>query len=199
MFDPLEPDTPYITAAEARAAVTGLADEAAFPDATLNRFVSRFEQLAESYRGVAFTPRYTTDEILAGGRGPLLLTRPRATEVTAIAYDTGTAPEVEDVTIRGGFALHLESCWPAGRWVTVTYLNGYPSPPAAVIDACIEFVRAEALQQKGSQPRNTVGVRDDMGWSYESTADPSKGRPTKWLVVNDALNSVPDERVPGIA
>lgn len=189
---------PYVTAAEIRAAVSGLADETMFPDPTLERFVERFEQLAESYRGVAFTPRTATDEILAS-RGPLLLSCPRVTEVTAISYDTGTAPEVEDVTIRGGSSLYQAGCWPQGRWVTVTYLHGYLSPPPAVVDACIEFVRAEALQQKGSQPRNTVGVRDDMGWSYESTADPAKGRPTKWLVVNDALNSIPDERLPGIA
>lgn len=189
---------PYLTAQQVRDAVTGLEDETKYPDATLQRFISRYEDMAERYRGVAFTPRTETRTFTAAS-GPILSPHPRVSAVSAVAYDEGTAPDPADVLITDGFILSIRPGWPVGRRVTLTYTHGYPEPPAAVIDGCIEFVRAEARQQKDSQPRNVTGVRDDLGWSYESTADWDAGRPTKWLVVNEALNSVPDERIPGMA
>lgn len=211
MTEPLEPDTPYVTAADIRAAVTGLSAQTTddppvyvIPDATLERFVSRFEYLAESGpggKGVAFTPRTHTETVTIGHTGRLVLSWPRVIEVTGIAYDVGTAPEVADVEILNGWDVRLTSgaLWPCGTRATVTYLHGYPEPPAAVIDGCIEFVRAEVLQQTGSQPRNVTGERTDLGWIPTPTADPSKGRPTRWQIVNEALAEVPDERLPGIA
>lgn len=210
MPEPREPDQPYIDPDAIRAAVTGLSDMTTddppvlvFSDETLARFVARFETLAEqgiTGKGVAFTPRTATETVKIGRSRRLLVDHSRATTILSITYDVGTAPDVGDVDIEDGCELVLAGCmlWPWGTWVTVTYLHGYPEPPAAIIDGCIEFVRAEAIQQEGSQPRNVTGERTELGWIPTPTADPGKGRPTRWQIVNEALAQVPDETIPGI-
>lgn len=214
MPDP-EVDQPYISADDLRAAVSGLGDPEAdptdpliakFPDALLERLISRFEQMAENYRGVAFTPRAATATLTVPyntGPAGLLLPHPQVSELTALSYDVGTAPAFGDVLIFDGYRLQLpdSAWWPGGTVVTVAYVHGYATVPAAILSACCEFVRAEAIAAKSNAPKNALSWSDESsGYSYrEGTADWSAGRPSKWMAVNDALNEVPDERVPGIA
>lgn len=192
-----------LSAAEIRAAVTGLADDTKYPDATLERFEARFSALAGDYLGIAVETTETTETVASNGHAHLLpLSHEYVTEVSAISYDVGTAPTTAEVTIQHGSSLALVpaySYWPDARQVTVTYTHGYETTPPALIDACIEYVRAEALQQAGSQPRNVTGERTDLGWIPEPTADVSKGRPTRWNVVNEALNSLQRTALPGVA
>lgn len=206
MTDPVAPDTPYISADDIRASVTGLSarlpDDSDYkiPDSTLERFLTRWENLVEAEVGFPLTPRTRTLTV-AAGRGPILLPVMHVSEITAITYDVGTAPAVGDLVIVDGYEVwpgpivdpacsRHAAVWPAGRLVTFDIVYGLPSPPATAVDGGIEFVRSEALQQAGSQPRNVTGERTDLGWIPEPTADRSKGRLTRWTVCNEAIDQL---------
>lgn len=195
------PDTTrLVDAATIRSSVSGLTDTGKFPAPVLERFCRRFEDLCVTHLGFSPVPRTATETLYPTyGRLPLLA-RPRVTSIVSIDYSSGGAPDPGDVGIDGRcLTLKSGAAWPRGIAVTVVYVHGCDPDdptnlvPAALIDGCIEFVRAEALQQVGSQPRNVTGERTDFGWIPEPTADPSKGRYTRWTVVNEAMNQVPSE------
>lgn len=192
MVDP----APYLTPGEIRAEVSGL-DAPKYSDATLARYVRRFEGLAERYRGVAYRVR-TETAITARpwGCGWWRLPHIHVSAITTATLDGVTVVPTPTRIVADRLGDLVEMSGAGGS--LFTYTHGYVEPPQAILDACVEFVRAEARQQKDSQPRNATGIRDDLGWSYESTADWDNGRPTKWLAVNEFLNQVRDERPTGM-
>lgn len=194
---------PYTTPADLRVEWPILADEDKHTDEQLERLVERFESIAEHARGVAYRERTATETLTLNVAGPLLLSRPEVSAVTAIEYSSGTAPSTEDITVVNGRTAYLadDENFPAGVRITVTYGHGFDEPPPGILDACGEFVRAKRLAASSNQPRNTLSYQDPDS-SYvirESTADWAAGRYTGLMVVDDAINAEVDYRLPGIA
>lgn len=191
--------TPYLTAADLRD-LPLLDDEKRFTDDLLESLVTEFEDVAERYRGVAFTPRTAT--YTAPGSCGINFELPHryVTALSAVSFDgvalsTG-ARNLINIRIEPG---RLER---GGGWmseyvvVSVSYTHGLTAPSAALLRACREYVRATALEHTGNQPRNTISYQGQDGFTYrESTPDWSAGRPTGFLAVDRVLNSLRDYRM----
>lgn len=188
---------PYLTAADIRARFpAALSDDTTYPDELLEAKVARFEALAETYRGTAFVEREFTDvvDVPLHSCWKIEVHQPHVLSVSSVTYWDGTTADLANIKADGRRLYFSDGAWFTPGKTTIVYTAGYTSPPAAVLDACYEFVRAEVLATVGDQPRNTLSYSSG-DWTYrEATADIAAGRPTKWIVVNDALNEVPDER-----
>lgn len=194
----------YLTPEAVKEAIgDSVADVDAWDDDRIAALVSRFETLAEEYLGVAYQERGAT-WITAGHTGTsLVLPHPYVSEVTAVSFD-GTAVTSDDLTAIGDSlipdigAVTRTAGW-AGHAV-IAYTHGLETPPQAVLDACVDFVRVKYQQQTTARRRDIDSYDDDSGYSYTvGRADPANGRPTGIPPVDDALNEVPSHRVPGIA
>lgn len=188
----------YCTHEDVKEAFPVLDGNEAITDDVLEALIAEFEQLAENYRGVAYEPRDAEVTVRGSGQDDLLLPNVLVSDVTA-AID-GTDIAVDTFTVWGAEGtLYRAGGWDCGQPVALTYTHGHESPPPAILRACMEWVRAKALEQATNAPRNTIGYSDDAGWSYrESTADWNAGRPTGLLTVDAALNSMPDHRIMGV-
>lgn len=127
-------ESPYQTAAQIRAAVSDLQDASKFPDSLLAGYVTSFEEIAENYRGVAFTPRTAVDARIIRRDGAVVVPLLWA-KVRSIASVTATAPAV------GGTATALTTtdytydpaigglCYPsgfsAGTKIVTVYTHGH--------------------------------------------------------------------------
>lgn len=68
-------------------------------------------------------------------------------------------------------------------------------PPKALLRACRQYVRACALSDKSSVPRDVITQADGSGgYTRFSTPDKDAGRPTGYLEVDRLLNSLDDYR-----
>ena len=197
MTDP----APYLTAADLTGSGGVLDNTTDFPEATLTALVAEFEELAERYRGRAYRPRSVVVTVPGTTSNTLLLDYIDVSAVTAATID-GDAIDEEAVTV-----------WPDGRlvrsagWgtcesqVVVTITHGADEPPPAVLRACREFVRAKATAARGNLPRDVPRQLTGNDAGYIAPIPPANwtgGAPTGIKVVDDALNSVPDARIPGV-
>lgn len=190
---PLDPDLPYLTGTQLRAQVPDLAG---WTDEQLDPYVTEFEQLAERYRGVAFTPRTATIEKQGQGDQLLLLDHAPIISVTDAAIDAVDV-DLADVTVDKAIgSLSRLAGW-RGTSVAISYVHGIPAPPAAILRACRLYVWREALSDANPDASNSyVRSNPDLGVvERQSTADFAAGRPTGWLDVDRLLNGLPDERV----
>jgi len=190
--------TPYLDADAARARDTRLAD---LTDAEIENGVADFEEKAEEYRGVAYTPRDATATLRGTTASYLFLPHLKVSAVESITID-GTAlseSELADVTIWGDEgALERSAGW-YGTQIVVAYTHGFDEPPATVLSACTEYVLSVARSQASGVSRNVLSEATEAGTTRYSTPDWAAGRPTGWLEVDRLLNSLPDYRVPGLA
>lgn len=195
----------YQTAAQIRAAVPAVASASDFPDDTLDRLVASFEEIAEDYRGVAYEPRTATDTFLLDTpRCTLVLTWSKVRSITSVTITdpaVGGSAVVIDASLytfdpTGGI-LHYPTGFPAGAKIEVVYEHGFDAPPNILVEACWEYVRARALQNRSSVGRDVIaqGV-EGGGTTRYSTANKREGRPTGYLDVDRLLNSLPDFRAP---
>lgn len=174
-------------------------------DTVLDDLVAEFADLAERYRGVAFVSRTTTESVRGSDRVRLLLPDVEVSAVSAVSVDGSafTGDELADLVVESAVgAVVGASVWSSCSIYVVTYDHGLSVTPPAVRRACAEWVRAKAGDFGVPEaPRNAISYQDPAtGWSYrESTADWGAGRPTGVMVVDDALNSLPDRRVPAVA
>jgi hypothetical protein len=201
---------PYLTPDEVRAAAPNvLGDDAQYDDDTLAGYVAEFEQTAEQYRGVAFTPRDCTEVLeVDWGSARLSLSWPKVRAVTSLtidgvtvspsSYRAGAFPWIDSAggfTIAGGYRSGL---------ATVVYSHGYNAPVATdpiggkVIAACVEYVKsvARARPQRVGREVIATGNVADGSFTRLSTPDWKAGRPTGWLEVDRLLNELPDHRYP---
>lgn len=197
---------PYMVPDDLRS-VAGLEDVTGFPDATLARLVAVFEAAAESYRGVAFTPRVATEQVWLGygSSERLVLSWPKVRSITSVTVD-GTAidsslfqvTDVGDVFALGGFY---------GLTATVVYSHGYDVPTdgnswpgsAMLLQACRTYVRSKAKLEKSNVGRDQISAIGPEGGTIQySTPNIAQGRPTGYLEVDELLNLLPDHRVPGV-
>lgn len=191
MTDPV----PCITVAELRAQVRDLASENTFPTAVLEDLVVAFENRVEEYRGFCPSTR-TATQTEDGQRRPIeavLLDRPLVQAVTAITLDGSTYTGERVVNLSAGI-VYLPGC-PMGE-VAVTYTYGDVETRPEIRRAARLFVWREALSDANPSTGNTYLTRNvELGTvEYQSTANMSAGRPTRWPDVNEILNALPDLR-----
>lgn len=168
--------TPYLSA-DALRSVKPLDNKSRFPDADLNALVAEFEEIVEQAKGVAFTPRDAT-YTCPGVRGCRLeLPHRMVTDWTSVSID-GTAlsaGQLAKIVLDGNAGtLHYPGGW-LGDVIEVDYTHGLAVPPAAVLRACKEYVRARALKQSGNQPRDAAGPAGVDGTSYPVAATTPTG------------------------
>jgi hypothetical protein len=190
------PDAPYLTPAQLRASVTAVVDEAKYPDATLADLVAEFEWVAEDYRGVAFTPRTTTETVRYDAAMPVVVLKwAKVRTITTVTAD-GTAITAGNYTVdlaNGTLAWYAVGGTSSNRFavadVVVAYDHGYDQPPPLVLRACRQYVRSCALADLSGMPRDVIGQSIDGGYTRYSTPDKAADR---------LLNSLPDLRA-GVA
>ena len=189
----------YLTASSAKDRDTRLAD---FTDDAVDAQIAAFQEIAEPYRGVAFETTTATAVKVPGRSGCKLLTpNVKLIALTAASLD-GTAltsDERADVTIWADEGILERAAGWSATQVSLTYTHGYASPPAAVLDACTEYVLCVLRARASGVSRNTLSEATEAGTTRYSTPDWYAGRPTGWLEVDRLLNSLPDYRTPGIA
>lgn len=185
----------YLTAAELREAkVLDRMDR--FSDDLLEGLVAEFTAAVEHAHGVAYEPTEIT-ETHAGRRSQTLELRHRpvtaveSIEIDGIAFSAGALADVIIRSERGD----LERC---GGWfgdeIEVTYTHGLAAPPAAVLRACREFVRARAIRTAGNSPRDAAGPAGTDGTVYPTAAT----TPTGVRTADAILNGMRSYRMSGV-
>jgi hypothetical protein len=202
--------TPYLTPATLRSAVSTLADVGRYPDQVLADLVAEFEQIAEVYRGVAFTPRTAVETYtICSGATSITLLWPRVRSVASVVIDGTTASSstyraTEYGVLQSSVGFIASSLFPHGQAV-ITYDHGYDAPTSAVMPgsallrACREYVRICAVADRSNVPRDIISTSADGMSTRYSTPDIGAGRPTGYIEVDRLLNSLPDYRTPAIA
>lgn len=192
---------PYYAADDLRGLVRPVGDPGEHDDELIEGLVAEYEELAERARGVAYRHREATFTTGMVSGCPILLPHVQIVSIDSVTVDgvPWTTEQVEALSFDAGTgAIDVDAWW--GRRAVITYTHGFGTPPPAILRGCREFVRARALAEKANAPRNAISWQDDSGWSYRtSTADWNAGRYTGLMVVDDAINSVTDYRVPGLA
>ena len=187
----------YLTPADFRGTGLPLDNSEKFPDPMIADAVAEFEEIAEEYRGVAFTPREAewTDPDRCHWYGPRRVLLPHSkiiTVTTTLDDDDYTDPLILD-SEAGILTLPLYGAW------VVTYTHGYSTPPRLILAACRDYVTLCCLRSLSGTSREAIATSAD-GVTYRySTPDPAAGRPTGYMDVDRRLNMVADHRVPGIA
>ena len=190
---------PYYTVAELRALVRPISDDGKYPDALIGALIAEFEELAERARGVAYRHREATTTLLAPACRTTL-PHVMLVSVDSVTVDgtEWTTEQVEEITVIGALGV-IEAHWTGGLVVDVAYTHGYETPGPSILRGCREFVRARAIETQGNAPRNTSGYSDDSGREYRfERADWNAGKYTGLTVVDDAINTATDHRVPGL-
>jgi hypothetical protein len=184
----------YMTAAELRQRVTALQSDAKFPDDVLTDLVAEFQEIAERYRGVAYQPTTTTETIYTSRAvDAVALHHLPIRSVTSVTVDGTTldASSFEVDALAGGIVVTVAFNVP----VVVEYIHGLDEPPATLLRACREYVRACALSDRSSVGRDVLVLADGAGGTTRySTPDWDAGRPTGYLEVDRLLNSLDDYR-----
>lgn len=188
-------------------AMPGLADTEKYPTADLIAARDEFESLADRYLGVAHVPRFAYETVPF--REPMLVAhRP----VRVVRTMTSTSPQFLNMfgssvgatgiitfpTVAYGLT---STATVVAEWaVMVAYEHGYDSPPEPLRRACREYVRSSLLRAQSGMSRDVISQSmGDGTMTRYSTPDWSARRPTGWLDVDRLLNSLPAERVPGVA
>jgi hypothetical protein len=190
---------PYYTVAEIRTLVRPLSDDGKYPDTLIEALIAEFEELAERARGVAYRHREATTTLLAPACRTTL-PHVMLVSVDSVTVDgtEWTTEQVEEITVIGALGV-IEAHWTGGLVVDVAYTHGYETPGPSILRGCREFVRARAIETQGNAPRNTSGYSDDSGREYRfERADWNAGKYTGLTVVDDAINTATDHRVPGL-
>lgn len=149
-----------------------------------------FEDLAERYTGRSFVPRFGQETIFDR---QFLTGRPVSSLLSVIDNEDDEV-DFTDWQIQDGRlydSLGSPIGW-VGSWpLTVGYVYGETAPPAALVDACKDYVRARLLSDGNRMARDTLRQTDPAGITEQfSTPDWKAGRPTGYLTVDNALNAI---------
>jgi hypothetical protein len=164
------------------------------PDDRIEELIAEYAEIAESYRGVAFSERERTESFRIPATGVVQLSGWPVREIETVEID-GVEIDPSSIPITGTGMVHTGK---PGRDLVVTYSYGMDTP-AVVVRACAEYVRAVAQAERSGTSRDVIAQSFDGGFTRYSTPDWGNGRPTGFLEVDRLLNSLPDFRVPGIA
>lgn len=169
-------------------------------DTTIGTTITEFEEVAEDYLGRAYQVRTVTGEQHVTDGRPIRLYKTDAVAVSAIAYESGTAPAVGDVIVDPGGLLILSprgAAWPRTK-VTLTYTHGTSTVPQRLIKACWLYVACTLQQELSGTSRDVISQAFDGATTRYSTPNKAEGRPTGWLDVDRLLNNL-STRIPGFA
>lgn len=180
---------PYLDADDIRQRYPRVTDQVA-SDEALEDLIEEFEDIAERYTGVAYLPREVTTTVeVCGNRwvSPhFLITAVESLEIEDVALTTHTFAD--------GYGIDFGS-YRRGTMV-ITYTHGMTEPPKAILRACYEYVRACAMADNSSVPRDVISQSGDGFTTRYSTPDWAKRRPTGYIEVDRLLNSVTQYRRP---
>lgn len=183
----------YITPDALRTRVSVL-DDPEIEDEHLEDLVAEFEDICERYLNVAYEPREETETADLCRASKFLTKWPKVTAVSEITVDDVA---VTGHTFTDGWSIELGSTY-TGVF-SVTYTHGFEAPTPTILRACREYVRACALADRSSVPRDVISQSGDGFTTRYSTPDWSKGRPTGYTEVDRLLRSVQSYRIEGIA
>lgn len=197
----------YLTVDQVKARIGAKAQN--WDDDKVERFVQRFEEVAESYLGHAYwtlddddeyQPRERTVSVRSRGcDSVLILPDMYVQEITALTLDDAewTEDQIGDLDLDGDTG--VVHGWGRYGVVAVTYTYGKSAPPPAVLDACAFYVKARGFEDATDRNPAMEAYEDNSGYSYTiGRADPANGRPTGLVVVDDALNEVVSSRAPAV-
>lgn len=187
----------YLTPAQVRSRVPALQSATTFPDSELTNLVAEFEEIAEQFRGVAFTPR-THTETFTYPRSVVMVSRQPLRSITSFTVD-GTAGTVANLTIDKATGKIADGGWVGAETLSVTYSHGLDAPSAVLLRACAEYCRAVAFSDRSGQGRDVIAQSFDGGMTRYSTPDLAKNRPTGFLEVDRLLCSIRDYRTLAVA
>lgn len=180
---------PYLTADQIRDRVPAL-DDPGISDDEIEERVAEFEDIAERYTGVAYLPREATHTVEVCGSRWLspnhLITAVSSIEVEGVA--------VTGYTFSDGYGIDFGTR--RTGTLEVTYTHGMTTPPAAILNACREYVRSSILAARSSVPRDVISQSGDGFTTRYSTPSWSQRKPTGWTEVDRLLNSVQQYRRP---
>lgn len=172
--------------------ITSLASR---PVAQLRKYRAEIEDKCEEARGTAYVPRCAIETFTSG---PVRLRHRHVQRILSITVD-GTTRDVADYEVDP--ITRTVTTANGGIWFTtdvvIAYVHGYLSPPAALVEACREFVRAKVTIDSADANRNPTSVTNLATQEIYrfGTADPKYGRWTGLESVDSRINSVTDERV----
>jgi hypothetical protein len=153
---------PYFTSAELRARYPEVANTTSYPEATITARRQEVEERLERLCDVAFTPRTATAELVSGDGGTRLEVKHTTPRAITSASDAGTTVDLTGVLVADG-TFYLPAGWNVGvSNLTVTYTHGYDSPPPAVKEAAMLWVR-ELLVKGPVTDRATQIPTEDGG------------------------------------
>lgn len=187
----------YLTPAQVRSRVPALQSSTTFPDSELSTIVSEFEEIAERFRGVAFTPR-TYVETFFAPTSVVTLSRQPLRSITSFTVD-GVAGTVGNLTVDLPGGRIADGGWSGAKSLVVTYSHGLDAPSATLLRACAEYCRAVAFSDRSGQGRDVIAQSFDGGMTRYSTPDFAKNRPTGFLEVDRLLCSIRDYRICAVA
>lgn len=160
----------------------------------LVRLVAEFEDIAERYVGVAQTPRTRTVTDVVRDVDVWAAPDIKIRSVASVTVD-GVALAGFTVDGRNGI-VYLCGC--VSGTLVATYDHGFDAPPEALLRACGEYVSSVCMSDASGTSRNIIGQSVDGSYIRYSTPDWNAGRPTGWLEVDRLLNSLMDDKIPGI-
>lgn len=193
---------PYIDVDDLRARMPAVADKTKYPDDMLEGYISQFESLAERYRGAPFVERERNYTRTASCDDTLRVVLPDLfiSEITACTID-GEDIDLDTLTLASYGIIQVPLLGDLA--VTYTCRPAIDPIPPGLVTACCFYVRFSALYERssiGQDGRDPSTVANaDGGFTRFVTADWNAGRPTRFPVVNDFLNEIPDFRVPAVA
>lgn len=162
-----------------------------------------FERLAERARGVAYVPRFAVDTFngpTVGNYVRLSNRRPRS--IVSVIVDGTPVTDLDGYVFDSVGRLFLGGGhlgWSSE--LQVAYIHGHDAPPPAITEAGRQWIRAQLLASASDHSRTLLSITNmASGETYRfGTADWSAGRYTGMESVDQLINSVADERIPGLA
>jgi hypothetical protein len=153
-------DTPYFTPAEIRARYSALANTTTYPDATIDARRLEVEERLERLCDVAFVPRVVTGERVSGNGSTRLEVKHTKLRAITAATDSGATVDLTDAVVAGD-TFYLAAGWTQGvSNLTVTYTHGYDSPPPAVKEAAMLWVRELLIKGPVTDRRTQIPTED---------------------------------------
>ena len=188
----------YLTPAQVRARIPGLANTTTYTNDELTNLVGEFTDIAERYLQTAYETRTVTNEQHTRPNDWVQLRNRPVQAVSSFTVD-GVSGTVADLTVEQMGGTIYDGPWTMSDVLLVTYTHGATTPPEALLRACAEYCRAVAFADRSGQSRDVIAQSFDGSFTRYSTPDWNRGRPTGFLEVDRLLNSLDNYRTPGIA
>lgn len=198
----------YATVADVRS-IAALADPGEFSAARILAAITEFEDIADTYRGIAYVRRVSVDRVrVEQGCSKLSFDRVMVRQVRAIYNAAGTALPVTSWALNGRGFVNIDSYLAgiaystlgAGYDVTVVWEHGQDTGvPETLRRATVQHVRSTLLNESSGLSRDVIATAEQGFVTRYSTPSWKDGRPTGFTEVDRLLNQIPDRRPAGIA